>query len=662
MSRRQFLGKAHMERLDSQAPRPARRSPSPQRPDLTTNLLTLGHEAAAFLRNPRRREQFVAEALAGGEKIANELKSFFLGFREARIPRVERPRYDPTELIDAIGKGDEGRVEALLAASLVDESMLLLEPLLVTCADKGVENLCKATADYLGETASESGKDNAKTNEQEALQEDEFKLRHFAECVARAFRTPAMARTAGRNALTAAVASGRSEILRLLLDRLKTNDSLDAIDRPDGNGATPLGLACEQGESDCASMLLRCGADPNALNQKGEPPFFAALNSDKWTTTCELLTEAGADLNLMSATGRTALCVALASGDPDKVEALLARGAEFMWNAGGRHRSVVFDVAKALEFAAVPVRIRLLKSIESRINELDYGILCDLSATLNKFIHGPDEGVRRKAVQPLMAAINTAIRAKSPFVGSSLTQILAMTQEHATDPGDTREEQLKRCSFMLNLPYLFGAHLAAASLGEIREFVQGFASFNAAPPTERGENFDVMTCARLAIEHFLRHLSEGAERSSQISHVDEAMDATLALLSAFAGKGRRLGTFASLLVQLLNTVATLPVELQERYMRPCGQTAIHIARKTFQLDMVSVDLSEDPEDMDLVQVFGWICEILQSMDPDLERLQEEHEALLKLFQSLSPAAQERLHRIFNRRFLMARSRINWQFL
>ena len=65
----------------------------------------------------------------------------------------------------------------------------------------------------------------------------------------------------------------------------------------DPSGNTALHMACANGHLDIVKLLLKHGANPNALNKsKNTPLHWAALNGR--TEIIELLIEAKADANL----------------------------------------------------------------------------------------------------------------------------------------------------------------------------------------------------------------------------------------------------------------------------------------------------------------------------------------------------------------------------
>lgn len=99
------------------------------------------------------------------------------------------------------------------------------------------------------------------------------------------------------------------------------------IRAPNRAGKTPLHLACENGELECAKILLKAGADPGARDRSGDLPLHAAAKSG-YDQCCLALANAGADLEARNRQGLTALLCACQFDCPKTAKALLQAGAD----------------------------------------------------------------------------------------------------------------------------------------------------------------------------------------------------------------------------------------------------------------------------------------------------------------------------------------------
>ena len=90
-------------------------------------------------------------------------------------------------------------------------------------------------------------------------------------------------------------------------------------------GATPLHFAVRQDYKPIPEILLKYGADPNALDDRRRPPLYLVGNDP---LTAELLLAHGAELDIFSASaiGRTELVTQLLSDDPSLIHAKDAGG------------------------------------------------------------------------------------------------------------------------------------------------------------------------------------------------------------------------------------------------------------------------------------------------------------------------------------------------
>lgn len=135
-----------------------------------------------------------------------------------------------------------------------------------------------------------------------------------------------------------------SEIRRLLATRPDVNQA--QVD-----GATALHWAAHHDDLETARLLLRAGANANALNRYGIPPLALACTNASAAMT-KLLLDAGADANAKLKGGETMLMLASRSGNVEVVKSLLARDARteaterlgqtaLMWAAAEGHTAVV---------------------------------------------------------------------------------------------------------------------------------------------------------------------------------------------------------------------------------------------------------------------------------------------------------------------------------
>jgi hypothetical protein len=122
------------------------------------------------------------------------------------------------------------------------------------------------------------------------------------------------------------------EILKLALAYL--GDNPDLLNK---HGETPLSLSCKTYFVAYSHLLLKKGANPNHVPQKGAPPLHAALTSftfDAKFPIEEALLDKGANINLLDQMGQSPLFYLMLRNDfpPDilakKVKWLLINGAQ----------------------------------------------------------------------------------------------------------------------------------------------------------------------------------------------------------------------------------------------------------------------------------------------------------------------------------------------
>lgn len=125
----------------------------------------------------------------------------------------------------------------------------------------------------------------------------------------------------GDTVLHKAVERGSSEHTTLLI-----NQAIEVDARNDG-GVTPLHLATKNGHYHLFRLLLGSGAHVNAVTfHTKETPLMYAVSVDS-IEVCQMLLRRGADVNAISSDKKTPLVLAAAAGNVQLVEDLLSHGA-----------------------------------------------------------------------------------------------------------------------------------------------------------------------------------------------------------------------------------------------------------------------------------------------------------------------------------------------
>ncbi len=100
----------------------------------------------------------------------------------------------------------------------------------------------------------------------------------------------------------------------------------DTVDDSEGH-ATPLHMACHQGDVEVVRALLECGALPELKNHRGETALHIAVKQ-RHDEIVRLLIAEGAAVNVAKLTGKTPLHEAVNRRQPELTALLLEHGAE----------------------------------------------------------------------------------------------------------------------------------------------------------------------------------------------------------------------------------------------------------------------------------------------------------------------------------------------
>jgi ankyrin repeat protein len=118
------------------------------------------------------------------------------------------------------------------------------------------------------------------------------------------------------NALCEACDLGNIEDVRALIDGGAYVDDFDYLDR------TPLMYACMKGHTEIADLLIKHGADPNALNADGDTVLIRIASLKDKADSVRHLLESGANMLARNNGGETAIYKASGNGCLDTVHVL----------------------------------------------------------------------------------------------------------------------------------------------------------------------------------------------------------------------------------------------------------------------------------------------------------------------------------------------------
>ena len=171
-------------------------------------------------------------------------------------------------------------------------------------------------------------------------------------------------------------------------------------------------------------MLVKAGANVNAVNRYGVPPLALACTNGN-AAVVKLLLDAGADANATMKGGETVLMMAARAGSVDAVKALLVRGAKH--DARERHGQTALMWAAAEGHAAV---VRALIEAGADVN-------ASLDSGFTPFFFAVREG-RIDAVRALLEKgidVNAPMRRRErPRSGANRNYILYRPSPRGTSP------------------------------------------------------------------------------------------------------------------------------------------------------------------------------------------------------------------------------------
>jgi len=177
---------------------------------------------------------------------------------------------------------------------------------------------------------------------------------------------PFLCDDAGNAPLSVAVIRGHLKIVRLLIDAVKNDahkDVREYVNMKNKYGGTPLSFAAELGCLDMAELLLKEGADVNAVVSNGRTALYYAAHKGHFEIV-KLLLEYNADVNNKANDGLTVLHYAAGNGKLEVVELLLRYGA----NVQDKDN----DNCTALHYAALSghleVASKILKTIKENVD------------------------------------------------------------------------------------------------------------------------------------------------------------------------------------------------------------------------------------------------------------------------------------------------------
>lgn len=143
-------------------------------------------------------------------------------------------------------------------------------------------------------------------------------------------------------------------VRRLLVEGSNLNDATD-------DGESLLSLACSAGYYELAQVLLAMSAQVEDRGQKNDCTPLMEAASAGHIEIIELLLRHGADVNALSSTGNTPLMYACAGGHVEAVKTLLKNGANVEDHNENGHTPLM-EAASAGHVEVAKVRLRYLNS------------------------------------------------------------------------------------------------------------------------------------------------------------------------------------------------------------------------------------------------------------------------------------------------------------